>query len=140
MLVKEIMTSNVEWVGPDMTIDKLAIRMKDRDIGCLPVEEGNRLVGLVTDRDIAIRAIAAGLDPKTAMAREIMSKDVIYCFEDQDLDDAAHVMEEKRVRRLPVLSRFDKALVGMLALDDLSKAASHQLAGEVMEAVSIVHH
>lgn len=135
MKVSEVMTPKAEWVGPETTIRDLADKMRELDIGSLPIGENDRLIGMVTDRDIVCRAVAKGLDPAKATARDVMSKTITYCFDDQDVDDAAHVMEQKHIRRLAVLNR-NKRLVGILSLDDLATHCSHDLSGEVLEAVS----
>ena len=138
MQVKDVMNPNVEFVDPDMCLTDIATKMRDLDLGALPVEEGDDLIGMITDRDIAIRVVADGNDPKTTRVSEIMSKDVTWCTDDQDVEDAAHLMESKKVRRLPVLDE-DKKLVGILSLSDISRKASHELSGEVIEAVNPPH-
>ena len=137
MQVKDIMTSGVECVSPNTTLREAAQRMKELDIGPLPIcGEDDRLEGMITDRDIAIRGVAAGLDPSTAEVRDIMTPNVIYCFEDQEISDAAHMMEQNQIRRLVVLNR-DKRLVGILSLGDLAvDTGDEQLAGHTLEAVS----
>lgn len=134
MLVKDVMHRNVEWVGPDLTIREAAQLMRDMQIGCLPIGENDRVIGMVTDRDICCRAVAEGRDPSTPI-REVMSQGVTWVYEDQDLTEAAHLMEEKQIHRLPIMSR-QKRMVGMLALADLGLHAPHELCGEVLEAVS----
>jgi CBS domain-containing protein len=137
MQVKEIMTSGVECVSPDTTLREAAQKMKELDVGPLPIcGDDDRLAGIITDRDITVRAVAAGLDPSTAKARDIMTPDIIYCFEDQDISDAAHMMEQNQIRRLVVLNR-DKRLVGIVSLGDLAvDTGDEQLAGHTLEAVS----
>src|SRR5205085_10714550 len=105
--------------GPDRSIREAAEMMADQDIGALPVGENDRLVGMITDRDIAVRAVARGLGPDTKI-REVMSEEVMYCFDDEELDDAAQNMGGIKVRRLPVLNR-DKRLVGIISLSDLTR-------------------
>ena len=121
MNIQEIMTPNVELVDPNTTIRDAAIRMRDDDVGALPVGENDRLVGMVTDRDIAVRGVAAEKAPEDCTVREVMSESVYYCFEDEDAERAADVMAEHKVRRLPVLNR-DKRLTGVVALGDLARA------------------
>ncbi len=137
MLVKEIMSAKVEWVSPDAPIQEAARKMRDRDIGSLPVRERDdgKLVGIVTDRDIACRAVAEGRDPATTTVGEVMSAGATCCFDDQDVGEAAHLMEEKQLHRLPVFDH-ENHLVGMLAIGDLALRAPHELSGEVLEAVS----
>ena len=115
MQLKAIMTPHVEVIAPEATIREAAEKMSHLDIGPLPVCEGERLVGMVTDRDITVRAVAEGRDPATTLVREVMTPDLIYGFEDQDVQDAAHLMEQYQIRRLPVLNRSQQ-LVGIVAL------------------------
>src|SRR5262245_56394299 len=114
MLVKDVMTRHAECVGPDVTLQEAAARMRDLDVGSLPICENDRLVGIVTDRDIAVRATAQGLDPRTARAREVMTPDIVWCFEDEDVTEAARLMKENQIRRLAVLDR-NKRLVGIVS-------------------------
>lgn len=141
MNVKEIMSPEVVWVNPELTINQVARKMKESEIGCLPVRKtaDSALIGLITDRDITCRCVAEGRDPATATAADIMSKDVISCFDDQDVNDAAHLMGEKHIQRLPVLNR-QNSVVGLLSLADLAVHAPNSLAGEVLEAVSTSKH
>jgi CBS domain-containing protein len=118
MKVGEIMTRGVEVARPDDTLRQAAGRMAELDTGVLPVGEGDRLVGMLTDRDIAIRAVARGKGPD-AKVRDAMTPEVRYCFEDEDLDDVVRTMGENKVRRLPVMSR-DKRLVGIVSLGDVA--------------------
>jgi CBS domain-containing protein len=113
--------------------------MREQDIGALPVGENDRLVGMVTDRDIVCRCLADGKDPKKATARDIMTKGIVYCRDNEDLGDATRIMESKQIRRLPVIDE-KKRMVGMLSLGDISHAGSRQLSGEVLQAVSDHHH
>lgn len=133
MLVKEAMRLGTEWVGPDTTIKDMAIRMRDLSIGSLAVCNDGQLTGIVTDRDIALRCCADSKDPAKTTAKEIMTKDIAWCYADQDLEDATHLMEERHVRRLPVLDRGEH-MVGFLSVDDLSRKGSYNLAGEVIQA------
>ena len=133
MKVGEVMTRGVELASPDDTIQQAASRMAELDTGVLPVGEGDRLVGMLTDRDIAVRAVAQGRGPDTKV-REAMTPDVRYCFEDDDLDDAVRSMGEQKVRRLPVLGR-DKRLVGIVSLGDVALYAD---SGQTDAAVSAV--
>jgi CBS domain-containing protein len=137
MQLKDIMTPKPECTRPDATLQEAASRMRDLDVGPLPVcGENDRLVGMITDRDIAIRAVAEGKDPKTATVREAMSEDIVYGFEDQDVGDAARVMEQKQIRRLVVLDR-DKRLVGIVSLGDIAvEAGDREKAGEILQEVS----
>src|SRR4051812_22201343 len=105
MQLKAIMTRDVEVIHPDATLDEAATKMDALNIGPLPVRDGQRLVGVVTDRDITVRATSAGRDPKSTRVRDVMTRDVVYCFDDEDIRDAANVMEEKQIRRLVILDR-----------------------------------
>src|SRR5215212_6025016 len=118
MRVSEAMSRDVRLTTPDQTIEDAAKVMAEVDAGIVPVSEGDRLVGMITDRDIAIRAVAAGKGPKTPV-RDIMSPEVKYCFEDEDLDRVTHNMADIQIRRLPVLNR-DKRLVGIISLGDVA--------------------
>jgi CBS domain-containing protein len=118
MKVKDAMTRNVRIADPDQTIQDVARIMSELDSGVLPVGENDRLVGMITDRDIAVRAVAEGRGPETAV-REVMTPDVRYCFEDEDTEHVARNMADQQVRRLPVVNR-DKRLVGIVSLGDLA--------------------
>ena len=118
MMVSDKMTRNVRVASPDDSLQQVARSMAECDAGALPVSEGEGLVGMVTDRDIAIRAVAEGKGPDTKV-REVMTADVKYCFEDEDLDAVVRNMGENKVRRLPVLGR-DKRLVGIVSLGDVA--------------------
>lgn len=120
MNVSECMTPNARVCAPDDTIRDAARTMKQIDSGFLPVGENDRLVGMITDRDLAVRAIADGMAPDTPV-REVMSREVCYCYEDDDLDEVAAQMSDLQVRRLPVLNR-QKRLVGVISLGDISHA------------------
>ena len=136
MQLKDVMTRQVDVISPDASLEEAARKMDQLNVGPLPVCENERLVGLVTDRDITVRATAAGKDPRTTPVREAMSQDVLYCFEDQDVREAAELMESQQVRRVPVLDR-SKRLVGMVSLGDLAAdARDDRLTGEVLERVS----
>jgi len=134
MLVKEAMSRDVKTVGPDQALQEAARIMLDIDAGALPVGENDRLVGMITDRDIAVRGVAAG-KPPTACVREIMSKDVRYCFDDEDTAHIARNMAEQQIRRLPVVDR-DKRLVGIVALADLATSAKTGQATAALSGIS----
>ena len=139
MKVKQVMHQGVEWVAPTTSLRELARLMKKHDIGCIPVGENDRLVGMVTDRDIVCRGLANGKDPAGCTARDVMTRGITYCSEEQELSDAIRVMEEKRIRRLPVLDK-QKRMVGILSLGDVSGASDNRMSGEVLSAVSAHHH
>jgi CBS domain-containing protein len=128
MQVSEVMTRDVKVADPGMTIEQAARIMEEIDAGFLPVGENDRLVGTITDRDIAIRAVGRGMGPQTKVA-EVMSRDVKYCFEDEDITGVAANMADIQVRRLPVVNR-DKRLVGVLSLGDLATESSTQREAE----------
>lgn len=138
MKVKQAMHKQAEWCDPSTPISELAKIMKSKDIGAIPIGENDKLVGMVTDRDIAIRGVANGRDTTKLTASDVMSGKIIYCTEDEDIEDAVRLMEEKKVRRLPVINA-KKRMVGMLSLGDVSHAAGQNLSGELVKAVS-AHH
>ena len=134
MRVAEAMTRDVRIANPDQTICDAAGLMVQCDAGAIPVSENDRLVGMITDRDIAVRAVAAGKGPNTPV-RDVMSRDVKYCFDDEDLAHVAKNMAEIRVRRLPVVNR-DKRLVGIVSLGDIALTEGKKSAGEAISGVS----
>jgi CBS domain-containing protein len=123
MQVQEVMCRTCKIIDPETTIREVARRMREEDIGALPVGENDRLVGMITDRDIVIRGIAGQKGPANPKVRDVMSAQIFYCFEDDDVEKAATMMAEHQVRRLPVLNR-NKRLVGVLALADLGQKAA----------------
>jgi CBS domain-containing protein len=135
MLVREVMTCGVEVVHPDTTLEEAAAKMELFDIGLLPVYADDQLLGTLTDRDITVRSVALGQDPTEDRVRDVMSREVVHCFEDQEVDEAARLMQDKQIRRLPVLSR-DKRLVGIISLGDLAEIVDEKLAGETLGQVS----
>jgi CBS domain-containing protein len=134
MKVSEVMTSNVQTVQPDQTAQQAATFMLSADAGSIPVTEGERLVGMITDRDIAVRGIAKGYGPDTPV-RELMSNDIICAREDDDVDDVATKMSEAQVRRLPVIDD-DNRLCGIVSLGDLARETSDESAHQALEGVS----
>jgi CBS domain-containing protein len=134
MRVAEAMTRDVRIASPEQSIRDAASLMAKADFGAIPVGENDRLVGMITDRDIAVRAVAAGKGPDTPV-REVMSQDVKYCFDDEDLEHVAKNMAEIRVRRLPVVTR-DKRLVGIVSLGDIALVEDKKVAGEAVSGVS----
>ena len=125
MKVREMMTTNVECVGPDTSVIELAQKMKTLDVGFLGVCENDRLIGTVTDRDLVIRGIASGRDPSMSTARDAMTHDVFWCFEDDNVKDVAAKMREKEVRRMLILNK-DKRLVGVVSIGDVSKVEERE--------------
>jgi CBS domain-containing protein len=136
MEVKNIMTPEVERLPQNASVREVARQMKALDVGMIPVYDGDRLVGMVTDRDLALRVVAEARDATTTQAHEVMTPEVIYCFEDQTVDEAAQVMEQQQIRRLLVLNR-DKRLVGIVSLGDLAThRQSQKVAGEALSEIS----
>lgn len=127
MKVKEVMTRECRWISPDTTVAEAAQIMRNRDIGFLPVgdEAQKKLIGTLTDRDIVIRCTAEGFNPTEHEVEHVMTKDVLYCFEDEEIEQVCQNMADVRVRRLPVMSR-DKKLVGIVSFGDLSQAAKKE--------------
>lgn len=134
MDVREVMTPDVVIASPDDTLQHAAEMMIDIDAGVLPVGEKDRLVGMLTDRDITVRAVAAGKVPSECKVREVMSPEIKYIYEDESLEDAARNMSQLQIRRLPVLNR-DKRLVGIVSLGDLA-LKKKATAGDALKGVS----
>lgn len=134
MQVQDLMTHDVTTVHPEESLSKAARLMADLDIGILPVAENDRLVGMVSDRDLAVRGLAEGFGPETRV-RQVMTPDVKYCYCDQEVDDIAVNMADIQVRRLPVLDR-DKRLVGILALCDIAVSEDPEPAMEALSGIS----
>ena len=134
MKVSEAMTRHVRVANPEDTLQQAAWLMASLDAGVLPVCENERLVGMVTDRDIAVRGVAHGMGPD-AKVREVMTPDVKYCFEDQDVVETTRNMGDIQVRRLPVVNR-DKRLVGILSLGDIAVCSSYEDIGEALSEIS----
>ena len=137
MILKEIMTPDVEVIHPGDSLQTAAKKMRDYDIGFLPVYDGTQLIGVLTDRDIAIRAIAKGADPKMPLNPDLITTPAIFCFEDQSVDDATDLMHDKQVRRLVILKRGSKQLAGVVSLGDLAVNIDDKTSGEVLEGVSM---
>lgn len=132
--VRELMTPGVETVSPSQPLREAAQMMKAGDFGSMPVVEGDRLVGVLTDRDIVVRAVAAGLDTSSTRVSEVASREPVVVAADQDLDEALELMAEHRVRRLPVVD--DGRLVGVLSQADVALEAKEKQTGEVLQEIS----
>lgn len=137
MKVSELMTEKVEFTTPMSTTKEAARTMHDLHIGALPVVDNKQLVGIITDRDICCKVTATGRDAGWTKVDEVMEREVVTCFDDQDVDEAGKLMEEKHIRRLAVLNR-DSGLVGFLSVDDLARS-SHDLASTVLKATMKMH-
>jgi CBS domain-containing protein len=136
MKLSEIMTREVEIIQPDDTLRLAAQKMRDRDIGFLPVCDGDSLMGVLSDRDIAIRALADGMDINVMLGRDLMTTPAIYCFDDQDVTDAAKLMGENQIRRLVILGRESQRVVGVISLGDLARKGITDISGQVLQRVS----
>lgn len=139
MQIEDIMTADVSYVRPDTPILEIARKMRDADIGSTPVIEDDRLVGMVTDRDIVVRLIADGGDIGTKTARDAMSPGILYCFADDSVEAVLGNMGDRQIRRLPVVNR-DKQLVGVVSLGDLSLTGRNKAAGEALQEISQPGH
>ena len=136
MQLKDVMTRDVEVIAPTATVREAATKMKALDVGSLPVCDGRRLQGVVTDRDLTLRALAEGRDPDATAVRDVMSPGVVTAFEDDDVQEAATKMQREQIRRLPVLDRA-KNLVGIVSLGDLAvEAGNDRLMGQTLEQIS----
>jgi CBS domain-containing protein len=136
MKIREIMTPDVQCIQPGDTLVEAAGLMRQLDVGVLPVCENGQVVGMLTDRDIAIRAVAQGRDPTKTTVRDTMTPGVVYhVLEDQDVEDAIRIMEQHQVRRAPVLNREEK-LVGIVSIGDIAVETNTALSGEALKEVS----
>ncbi len=131
--VKDVMSRDVEVVHPDDTLQQAAQKMRARDVGFLPVCDGQRLVGALSDRDITIGAVAQGKDPRKTKVKDVATPDVCWCFDDQSVDDASKLMQDKAVRRVMVVERDGRQLVGVVSVGDLATRDSGKTSGRVME-------
>ena len=140
MKVKDAMHKGVDWVSPDTPVSELAKLMCEHDIGAIPIGENDRLIGMVTDRDIVCKGLAGnGFDASRAKARDVMTDGIHCCREDDDLAKAVHHMETLKVRRLPVINK-SKRMVGILSLGDVSRSAPSDLLSEILKSVSAHHN
>jgi len=136
MKVSEIMTTDFELIDSTSYLIDAARKMKSLNVGFLPVREGTRLIGLLTDRDIVIRGLAEGRDSRSTQVKDVISSDIIYCYEDDSIEDAARLMEDNQVRRLIVVDH-DQTPVGILSIGDIAvRSGQDELAAEVLERVS----
>lgn len=137
MKVKDIMTTKVEIISPTTTLRSAARKMKELGVGSLLIADDNKLLGIITDRDIACFAVAMGHDANSTEVQKVMHREVATCYDDQDVSDAAHLMESNHIRRLAVLQK-DNSMAGFLSVDDLARH-SHELASEVLRAATPTH-
>jgi len=134
--VSEIMHRDVKVIPPSASVRQAADQMRALDVGAVPVCDQKKLIGMITDRDIAIRSVAAGKDPQTTKVAEVMTGEVVSCYEDASVDEVARLMGDRQIRRIPVISH-DKALVGIVALADLAISPQHtDTKAEALEGVS----
>ena len=136
MKLSEIMTRDVAILQPDDSLQFAAKKMRDLNIGFLPVCDGEDLIGVISDRDIIIRALAEGMDANIMLGRDMMTTPPICCFDDQDVSEAAKIMEENQIRRLVVLNRTDKRIAGVISLGDLARNETADRSGKVLQKVS----
>ena len=136
MQVKEIMTRDVEIARRETLLTSAAERTRERDIGMLPVWDGDQLVGVLTDRDITVRAIANNLQPELARCQHVMTSNVVFCFEDQEMTEAGRIMQDHKIRRLPVVNR-QRRLVGIISIGDIALGTGDTtLAGVSVQEIS----
>ena len=134
MRIADIMTTDVRLLAPEDSIQQAACRMRDEGIGSLPVASGDRLVGYVTDRDLVVRGLAEGKDSSSAIS-DVMTERILYCFEDESIDEVAGKMAKNQVRRLPVMTR-EKLLCGIVSLGDLATKGDNEAAEEALTEIS----
>ncbi|MCY1083483.1 CBS domain-containing protein [Archangium lansingense] len=134
-MIREVMSGDVEVINPNDTLRDAAEKMRSLNVGPLPVCDGQRILGMITDRDIVVRAIALGRDPNSTQVADAMSSGIEYCFDDDNTDDVLRRMKAKQIRRMIVVDR-SKKLVGIVSLGDLSGEVSEQKVGETLEGIS----
>lgn len=138
MDINKAMHPDATWASADTSVQEVARIMEKGDIGAVPIGKDDKLIGMLTDRDIAVRVVAAGLDPSATSAETVMTKGIVWCRLSATVEDAIHLMDQKKIRRLPVIDD-DKRLVGMLSLGDIAHSVSRELSGEVLHAVADHH-
>jgi CBS domain-containing protein len=140
MKVKDVMHKGVDWVSPETPVTEIAELMQAHDVGCIPIGEDDRLIGMVTDRDIICKGLASkDFDAARTIARDVMTEGIHCCLEDDDLAKAVHHMEALKIRRLPVINK-SKRMVGMISLGDVGHFAAADLVSECVKSVSAHHH
>lgn len=135
-LVSDVMSKDFKFVTPETTVQEAAQAMRDKDIGFIPVGENDRLIGMITDRDIALRSTAEGQSPAETAVRDVMTAKTYYCYDDQSVQEICENMAEIKVRRLPVVNR-DKRLVGIVSLGDVSQAAHRATTGDALQEITV---
>ena len=139
MQLSQILTRDVETIRPDTSAREADQRMRSMDVVALPVCDGRRLLGMVTDRDLTLRILSEGRDPNATQVQDAMTPDVCYAFEDDDVQRAADIMKQRQIRRLPVVNR-EKQLVGIVALGDIATTGKDRLSGDALEQISQPSH
>jgi CBS domain-containing protein len=139
MKVRDIMTPNVRCIAPETSLKEAATLMNDLDVGALPICDHDRLAGMLTDRDIALKGVARGCDPEKTPARDAMTQGIVFIYDDQDVGEAARLFETKQIRRLPVLNH-ERRMVGIVSLGDLAVNAGEGIGGEALKEVSQPSH
>ncbi len=138
MQISEAMHRTADWVSADTPVSEVARMMEKDDVGAIPIGRDDKLIGMLTDRDIAVRVVGKGVDPAKTPAEEVMTKGIVWCRTTETVEDAIHLMDQKKIRRLPVIDE-NKRLVGMLSLGDIAHAVSRELSGELLHAVADHH-
>lgn len=133
--IKDVMSQNFKFMAPDSPIAQVAQQMRDIDCGFMPLAENDKIIGMITDRDITVRAIAEGKDPANTPARDVMTAKTYYCYDDQDVEEVCNNMGEIQVRRLPVVNR-EKRLVGIVSMGDLAQSASRPNIGQTEQQIT----
>lgn len=133
--VKDFMSKECQWLPSDATCREAAELMRDEDIGFVPVGDKDRLIGMVTDRDIVLRCVAAGHSAEDCMVRDVMTKDTFYCYDDQNVDDVCVNMGDLQIRRMPVVNR-DKRLVGVISMGDVAQVAPKASVGAAEQQIT----
>lgn len=139
MKIREIMTTDLSFVRPGDTVKSAAMKMKDRNVGSMPVMDDGKALGLLTDRDIVLRTVAENRDPMNTQVADVMTKDVVFCHEDDDVKDAVRMMEERQIRRLLVMNDRDE-VSGIVSLGDVAVKAKPKYAGEALSDISKPAH
>jgi len=133
--IKDVMSTNFKWMAPDSPVAQVAQQMSDLDCGFMPLAENDKMIGMITDRDITIRGVAQNMDMQQTQARELMTAKTYYCYDDQDIEEVCNNMGEIQVRRLPVVNR-DKRLVGIVSMGDLAQQASRPNVGQTQQQIT----